>query len=134
MAHERGVRVLVDGAQAVPHLKIDIQALGCDFYAFSGHKMYGPTGVGVLYGRSALLEEMPPYQGGGDMILSVSFEKTVYNKPPYKFEAGTHNIGGVIGLSAAIDFPSSWEKIGRAWCRERGGQNVSLLVVDVQLK
>lgn len=107
MAHERGARVLVDGAQAVPHLKIDIQALGCDFYAFSGHKMYGPTGVGVLYGRSALLEEMPPYQGGGDMILSVSFEKTVYNKPPYKFEAGTHNIGGVIGFAAAIDFLTS---------------------------
>lgn len=109
MAHERGARVLVDGAQAVPHLKIDVRELGCDFYAFSGHKMYGPTGVGVLYGRSALLEEMPPYQGGGDMILSVSFEKTVYNKPPYKFEAGTHNIGGVIGLAAAIDFLSSWE-------------------------
>ena len=82
MAHARGARVLVDGAQAAPHLKVNVQALGCDFYALSGHKMYGPTGIGVLYGRSELLEEMPPYQGGGDMILSVSFEKTVYNKPP----------------------------------------------------
>ncbi len=109
MAHARGARVLVDGAQAVPHLKVDVQALGCDFYAFSGHKMYGPTGIGVLYGRSELLEEIPPYQGGGDMILSVSFEKTVYNKPPYKFEAGTPNMAGAVGLGAAIDFLSSLE-------------------------
>jgi len=104
MAHARGARVLVDGAQAVPHLKVDVQALGCDFYAFSGHKMYGPTGIGVLYGRSELLEQMPPYQGGGDMILSVSFDKTVYNKLPYKFEAGTPNMAGAVGLGAAIDF------------------------------
>ena len=104
MAHARGARVLVDGAQAAPHRKIDVQALGCDFYAISGHKMYGPTGIGVLYGKSELLEEMPPYQGGGDMILSVSFEKTVYNKPPNKFEAGTPNIGGAVGLAAAVDF------------------------------
>ena len=104
LAHAQGAHVLVDGAQAVPHLKIDVQALGCDFYVFSGHKMYGPTGIGVLYGRSDLLEEMPPYQGGGDMILSVSFEKTVYNVPPYKFEAGTPNMAGAVGLGAAIDF------------------------------
>jgi cysteine desulfurase/selenocysteine lyase len=107
IAHERGACVLVDGAQAVPHLKVDVQALGCDFYALSGHKMYGPTGIGVLYGRSELLEEMPPYQGGGDMILSVTFEKTVYNKLPYKFEAGTPNMAGAVGLAAAIDFISA---------------------------
>ena len=104
LAHARGARVLVDGAQAAPHLKIDVRALGCDFYALSGHKMYGPTGIGVLYGRRELLDAMPPWQGGGDMILSVSFEKTLYNKPPYKFEAGTPNMVGAIGLGAAIDF------------------------------
>ncbi|MGH8382536.1 SufS family cysteine desulfurase [Pseudomonas sp.] len=104
LAHARGARVLVDGAQAAPHLRLDVRALGCDFYALSGHKMYGPTGVGVLYGRRELLEAMPPYQGGGDMILSVSFEKTLYNKPPYRFEAGTPNMAGAIGLGAAIDF------------------------------
>jgi cysteine desulfurase/selenocysteine lyase len=104
IAHARGARVLVDGAQAAPHLDIDVQAMGCDFYALSGHKMYGPTGIGVLHGRSELLEEMPPYQGGGDMIASVSFEKTVYNTPPYKFEAGTPNLAGAVGLGAAIDF------------------------------
>jgi cysteine desulfurase/selenocysteine lyase len=104
LAHERGVPVLVDGAQAVPHLKIDVQDIGCDFYAFSGHKMFGPTGVGVLYGRSDLLEAMPPYQGGGDMISLVTFEKTHYNVLPYKFEAGTPNIAGGIGLGAAIDY------------------------------
>ena len=109
MAHARGVRVLVDGAQAAPHLRVDVQALGCDFYALSGHKMYGPTGIGVLYGRSELLDEMPPYQGGGDMILSVSFEKTVYNEPPNKFEAGTPNMAGAVGLGAAIDFLASLE-------------------------
>ena len=109
MAHARSARVFVDGAQAAPHLKIDMQALGCDFYAFSGHKMYGPTGIGALYGRSELLEEMPPYQGGGDMILSVSFEKTVYNKPPNKFEAGTPNMAGAVGLAAAIDFLAGME-------------------------
>jgi len=105
IAHAAGARVLVDGAQAAPHLPIDVQALGCDFYALSGHKMYGPTGIGVLYGRRELLEEMPPYQrGGGDMILSVSFEKTVYNNAPYKFEAGTPNLVGAVGLGVAIDF------------------------------
>jgi cysteine desulfurase/selenocysteine lyase len=104
IAHAAGARVLVDGAQAAPHLPVDVQALGCDFYALSGHKMYGPTGIGVLYGRRELLEEMPPYQGGGDMILSVSFEKTVYNNAPYKFEAGTPNLVGAVGLGVAIDF------------------------------
>ncbi|MGA3293902.1 MAG: cysteine desulfurase [Candidatus Acidiferrales bacterium] len=104
MAHGRGVPVLVDGAQAVPHLKVDVQALDCDFYAFSGHKVYGPTGIGVLYGKAALLDAMPPYQGGGDMIISVSFEKTIYNKLPYKFEAGTPDIAGVIGLGAALKY------------------------------
>lgn len=99
-----GAVTLVDGAQAVPHLPVDVQALGCDFYAFSGHKMYGPTGTGILYGRQALLEAMPPYQGGGDMIASVTFEKTDYNVLPYKFEAGTPNIAGFVGLGAAVDY------------------------------
>jgi cysteine desulfurase/selenocysteine lyase len=104
LAHSRGVPVLLDGAQAIAHLPVDVQALDCDFYAFSGHKLYGPTGVGVLYAKSALLEAMPPYQGGGDMIRSVSFEGTTYNTIPYKFEAGTPNIAGVIGLGAAVDY------------------------------
>jgi cysteine desulfurase/selenocysteine lyase len=104
MAHARGVPVLVDGAQAVPHMPVDVRALGCDFYAFSGHKLYGPTGIGVLYGRAELLEKMPPWQGGGDMIASVTFEKTTYNRIPYKFEAGTPDIAGVVGLSAAIEY------------------------------
>ena len=112
MAHARGARVLVDGAQAAPHLEVDVQALGCDFYAISGHKMYGPPGIGVLYGRSELLEEMPPYQGGGDMILSVSFEKTVYNKPPNRFEAGTPNMVGAVGLAAAVDFMAGLPRDG----------------------
>jgi cysteine desulfurase/selenocysteine lyase len=103
-AHARGIPVLLDGAQAVPHLKVDVQALDCDFYAFSGHKMFGPTGIGVLYGKRALLESMPPYQGGGDMISSVTFEKSEYNIVPYKFEAGTPNITGAVGLGAAIDY------------------------------
>jgi cysteine desulfurase/selenocysteine lyase len=107
MAHRRQVPVLVDGAQAAPHLALDMQALGCDFYAFSGHKLFGPTGIGVLYGKSELLDEMPPYQGGGDMISSVTFEKTTYNKLPYKFEAGTPDIAGAIGLGAAIDYVSA---------------------------
>ncbi len=106
MAHRKKVPVLLDGAQAVPHLAIDVQSLGCDFYAFSGHKLFGPTGIGVLYGRSELLEEVPPWQGGGDMISSVSFEKTTYNKLPYKFEAGTPDIAGAVGLGAAIDYVS----------------------------
>jgi cysteine desulfurase/selenocysteine lyase len=103
-AHARGIPVLVDGAQGAPHLPLDVQALGCDFYAFSGHKLYGPSGVGILYGRVERLEAMPPWQGGGDMIASVTFEKTTYNVLPYKFEAGTPNIAGAIGLGAAIDW------------------------------
>jgi cysteine desulfurase/selenocysteine lyase len=104
MAHLQGVPVLLDGAQAVPHLPVDVRELDCDFYAFSGHKMYGPTGIGVLYGKATLLDAMPPYQGGGDMISTVTFEKTTYNDLPYKFEAGTPHIEGAIGLSAAIDY------------------------------
>ncbi len=103
-AHANGSLVLVDGAQGVPHMRVDVQDLGADFYAFSGHKVYGPTGVGVLYGRQALLEAMPPWQGGGDMILSVSYEKTTYNALPYKFEAGTPNIEGVIALATALEY------------------------------
>jgi len=106
-AHALDIPVLIDGAQSVPHLPIDVQDLGCDFYAFSAHKMFGPTGVGVLYGRESLLEEMPPYQGGGDMILEVSFEGTTYNDLPHKFEAGTPNISGVVGMGAAIDYLQS---------------------------
>jgi len=107
LAHARGIAVLIDGAQAAAHIKIDVQALDCDFYAFSSHKLYGPTGVGVLYGKAALLEAMPPYQGGGDMIRQVTFAKTTFNDLPYKFEAGTPNIAGVIGLGAAIDYVSA---------------------------
>ncbi|HEV8664044.1 MAG TPA: cysteine desulfurase [Candidatus Methylomirabilis sp.] len=102
LAHSRGIPVLLDGAQAAPRLPVDVRALDCDFYAFSGHKAYGPTGIGVLYGKAPLLEAMPPYQGGGDMILSVTFEKTLYNVIPFKFEAGTPHIAGGIGLGAAI--------------------------------
>jgi cysteine desulfurase/selenocysteine lyase len=104
LAHAKGIPVVVDGAQAVPHIKVDVQELDADFYAFSGHKMYGPTGIGVLYGKRALLEAMPPYQGGGDMISSVTFEKTTYNKLPHKFEAGTPDMAGVAGLKAAIEY------------------------------
>jgi cysteine desulfurase/selenocysteine lyase len=104
LAHSRGVPVLIDGAQAVPHTSVDVQELDCDFYVFSGHKVYGPTGIGILYGKKELLETMPPYQGGGDMILSVSFEKTVYNTLPYKFEAGTPNISGAVGLGVALKY------------------------------
>jgi cysteine desulfurase/selenocysteine lyase len=107
LAHQQGIPVLVDGAQAVPHTQADVRDLDCDFYAFSGHKVYGPTGIGVLYGKATLLETMPPFQGGGDMISSVTFEKTTYNKIPYKFEAGTPNIAGVIGLGVAIDYLTS---------------------------
>ena len=103
-AHLRGVPVLLDGAQSIAHLGVDVQDLDCDFYAFSSHKLYGPTGVGVLYGKEKWLEQMPPYQGGGDMIRSVTFEKTTYNELPYKFEAGTPDIAGAIGLGAAIDY------------------------------
>jgi cysteine desulfurase / selenocysteine lyase len=110
LAHAKGASVLVDGAQAAPHLPIDVQALGCDFYVLSGHKMYGPTATGLLYGRPELLERMPPYQGGGDMIQSVTFEKTTYNVLPYKFEAGTPNIAGVVGFGAAIDYLQSFDR------------------------
>ncbi len=103
-ARERGVPVLVDGAQAVPHLRVDLQRLGCDFYVFSGHKLFGPTGIGVLWGRREHLEEMPPYQGGGEMIRSVTFERTEYARPPARFEAGTPNIAGAVGLAAAVEF------------------------------
>ena len=107
MAHTRNIPVLVDGAQAAPRMPVNVQELDCDFYAISGHKMYGPTGIGVLYGKTELLEAMPPYQGGGDMIASVTFEKTVYNRLPYKFEAGTPNIADTIGLGAAIEYLNS---------------------------
>ena len=113
LAHERNVPVLLDGAQAVPHLQVDVQKLGCDFYAFSGHKLFGPTGVGILYGRAELLDKMPPYQGGGDMISLVTFEKTHYNVLPYKFEAGTPHIAGGIGLGTAIEYLTGldWERV-----------------------
>jgi cysteine desulfurase/selenocysteine lyase len=104
MAHRQRVPVLLDGAQAVAHLPVDVQELDCDFYVFSGHKVLGPTGIGILYGKADFLEGMPPYQGGGDMILSVTFEKTRYNTLPYKFEAGTPHIAGVVGLGAALDY------------------------------
>jgi cysteine desulfurase/selenocysteine lyase len=107
VAHARGAVVLIDGAQAVPHQRVDLQALDCDFYAFSAHKMYGPTGIGCLIGRESLLDAMPPWQGGGDMILTVSFEKTTFNALPFKFEAGTPNISGAIGMAAAIDYIDS---------------------------
>jgi cysteine desulfurase / selenocysteine lyase len=106
LAHRRNIPVLVDGAQAVPHVKVDVQALDADFYAFSSHKMFGPLGIGVLHGKAALLEAMPPYQGGGDMISSVTFDKTTYNKLPFKFEAGTPDVSGAIGLGAAIEYMS----------------------------
>jgi cysteine desulfurase/selenocysteine lyase len=106
MAHARNIPVLVDGAQAVAHLGIDVKELECDFYAFSGHKVFGPTGIGVLYGREELLDGMPPYQAGGDMIRSVTFEKTTYNELPYKFEAGTPHIAGAIGLATALEYLS----------------------------
>jgi cysteine desulfurase/selenocysteine lyase len=106
-AHAKDIPVLIDGAQAVPHMTVDVQDLDCDFYVFSGHKMFAPTGIGALYGKQDLLEAMPPWQGGGDMILSVSFEHTQYNELPYKFEAGTPNIAGAIGMGAAIDYMQS---------------------------
>ena len=115
LAHRQGAVVLVDGAQAVSHLRVDVRALDCDFYAFSSHKLFGPTGVGVLYGKYDLLESLPPYQGGGDMIRTVTFEKTTYNDLPYRFEAGTPNIAGGIGLGAAIEYVSQvgLDAIGR---------------------
>ena len=115
LAHRQGAVVLIDGAQAVSHLRVDVRALDCDFYAFSSHKLFGPTGVGVLYGKYDLLDSLPPYQGGGDMIRTVTFEKTTYNDLPYRFEAGTPNIAGGIGLGAAIDYVSQvgLDAIGR---------------------
>jgi cysteine desulfurase/selenocysteine lyase len=110
MAHRRGIPVLVDGAQSVPHIAADVRDLDCDFFVFSGHKIYGPTGIGALYGKRELLESMPPYQGGGDMILSVTFEKTLYNELPYKFEAGTPNIAGAIGMAAALDWFNGFDR------------------------
>jgi cysteine desulfurase / selenocysteine lyase len=110
LAHAKGAKVLIDGCQAVPRMPVDVQALGCDFYAFSGHKMYGPSGIGILYGRLDLLDAMPPWQGGGDMILNVTFEKTTYNETPHKFEAGTPDISGAVGLGMAVDYI---EGIGR---------------------
>ncbi len=105
-AHDKGIKVLLDGAQAIPHMVVDVQALDCDFYVFSGHKLYAPSGIGVLYGKQELLEAMPPYQGGGDMIRKVTFEATEYNAVPYKFEAGTPNIADTVGLGAALDYLS----------------------------
>jgi cysteine desulfurase / selenocysteine lyase len=127
MAHALNIPVLVDGAQAAPHLPIDVRELDCDFYAFSSHKVYGPTGIGVLYGKAALLEAMPPYQGGGDMISSVTFEKTLYNKIPHKFEAGTPDIAGVIGLGAAI----AW--VGNLGIRAIGAHEHALLAYATRI-
>ncbi|WP_137305665.1 aminotransferase class V-fold PLP-dependent enzyme [Lentimicrobium saccharophilum] len=119
MAHEKGITVLIDGAQALSHMKVDVQDIGCDFYAFSAHKVYGPMGIGGLYGREEVLNAMPPYQGGGEMIKNVTFEKTLYNELPFKFEAGTPNVGDVIGFGAAIDYISGigLDQIG-AWEHE----------------
>lgn len=114
LAHDAGALILIDGAQAVGHWPVDMQSLGCDFYVFSAHKLFGPTGVGALYGKRELLEAMPPYQGGGEMIESVSFAGTTYNQLPYKFEAGTPNIGGVIGFGAAIDYLNALDRAGAA--------------------
>ncbi len=128
MAHSHGVPVLLDGAQAVAHQAVDVRALECDFYAFSGHKLFGPTGIGVLYGRSELLEAMPPWQGGGDMIASVSFEKTTWNVLPYKFEAGTPHIAGAIGLGAALDYVQAVGLTRIAeWEKELLGRGTALL-------
>ena len=112
MAHARGAAVVVDGAQAVPHLDVNVAALGCDFYAFSGHKVFGPTGIGALYGKASRLEAMPPWQGGGDMILSVTFERTLYNRIPYKFEAGTPAAAGAVGLGAALEWLGELDRAG----------------------
>ena len=129
LAHSRGIPVIVDGAQAAPHLPIDVQDLDCDFYAFSGHKIYGPTGIGVLYGKAELLEEMPPFQGGGDMISSVTFEKTIYNKVPHKFEAGTPDISGVIGLGAAIAYI---DNLGKASIAEHEDELLSYATAQLE--
>ncbi len=136
-AHRRGVPVLLDGAQAIAHTLVDVRSLDCDFYAFSGHKIYGPTGIGVLYGKRELLASMPPYQGGGDMIATVSFEKSTWAELPYKFEAGTPNIAGVIGLGAAIEFVSgvgleaiaAHEAALLQYATERAGQVAGLRII-----
>ncbi len=120
MAHARGVPVLLDGAQAAAHAKVDVRDLACDFYAFSGHKVYGPTGIGILWGKAEHLEAMAPYQGGGDMILSVTFEKTTYNRIPHKFEAGTPHIEGVIGLGEALDYAAGTVGLDAIAAHERG--------------
>ncbi|WP_372809627.1 aminotransferase class V-fold PLP-dependent enzyme [Litorivivens sp.] len=114
LAHKAGAKVLIDGAQGVPHFDVDVQALGCDFYAFSGHKMYAPTGIGVLYGKESLLEQMPPYHGGGEMIKTVSFEGTTFNELPFKFEAGTPNIGGAVALAAVVDYLQALDRTALA--------------------
>jgi len=136
LARERGAWTLVDGAQGVPHTTVDVQAIGCDFYAFSGHKMLAPTGIGALYAREAVLAEMPPWQGGGDMILTVSFSGTTYNELPYRFEAGTPNISGAVGLGAAVDYLSAigMERIA-AWEHELLGYATARLaeIPDLQL-
>jgi len=135
-AHARGIPVLVDGAQGVPHMPVDVRDIGCDFYAFSGHKMFGPTGTGVLYGKEDRLDAMPPYQGGGDMILEVRFSGTTYNELPYKFEAGTPNISGMIGLGAAVAYLESigMERIG-SWEHELAAYMTErlLTVPDIRL-
>lgn len=128
LAKSVGALVLLDGAQGVPHMRVDVQALGCDFYAFSGHKMFAPTGIGVLWGREEILKAMPPWQGGGDMILAVSFDKTTYNELPWKFEAGTPNIAGAIGLGAAVDYLEKIDFSGAAaWEHELLEYGTSLL-------
>src|SRR5688572_7234097 len=129
LAHARGVPVLVDGAQAVAHFDVDVQELGCDFYVFSAHKLYGPTGIGVLYGRAERFDGMPPYQGGGDMIRTVSFERTEFNVPPYRFEAGTPNIAGAVGLAAAIDYLAGLDRAAAAaWEGELLGEATERLL------
>jgi len=141
-AHQRNIPVLLDGAQAIAHLPVDVQELDCDFYVFSGHKLYGPTGVGVLFGKAALLDAMPPYQGGGDMIRSVSFENTSYNTLPYKFEAGTPNIAGVIALGDAVDYVTSigFEAIGEheqallSYATQRMGRIPGLRIIGTAVK
>ncbi|MFT3905341.1 MAG: cysteine desulfurase [Steroidobacteraceae bacterium] len=129
LARARGIPVLLDGAQAIAHQPVDVQALDCDFYAFSSHKIYGPTGMGVLYGREALLREMPPWQGGGDMILTVSIERSTWNELPWKFEAGTPNISGAIGLAAALDYV---ELLGRETLLRREQQLMQRLTTQLQ--
>ena len=128
-AHTAGAEVLVDGAQAMAHMAVDVRDLDCDFYAFSGHKMYGPTGIGVLYGKRKVLDELPPWQGGGEMIEHVSIERTTYNELPYKFEAGTPNIAGAIGLAAAMDYLSALD-----WCEVSNHEQSLLNLTLSQLK